>query len=58
MTGDTPADIECGRSIGAKAIVVSPAEVTPSSSSSSHNPYAAFLVAENTEQVLEMILNA
>jgi len=57
VIGDTPADIECGRSIGAKAIGVASGHYTVEQLQS-HNPYAVFPSLKNTDQVLETILNA
>ena len=57
VIGDTPADIECGRSIGAKAIGVASGHYTVEQLEA-HNPYAAFPSLKNTQQVLEKILNA
>ena len=57
VIGDTPADIECGRSLGAKAIGVASGHYTVEQLQS-HKPYAVFPSLKNTEQVLETILNA
>ena len=57
VIGDTPADIECGRSIGAKAIGVASGHYTVEQLEA-HNPYAAFPSLKNTQQVLQKILNA
>jgi phosphoglycolate phosphatase-like HAD superfamily hydrolase len=57
VIGDTPADIECGRSIGARAIGVASGHYTVEQLQT-HNPYAALPSLENTQQVLETILNA
>jgi phosphoglycolate phosphatase len=57
VIGDTPADIECGRSLGAKAIGVASGHYTLEQLES-HNPYAVFPSLKNTEQVLETIVNA
>jgi phosphoglycolate phosphatase len=57
VIGDTPADIECGRSIGARAIGVASGHYTVEQLET-HNPYAALPSLENTQQVLETILNA
>jgi len=57
VIGDTPADIECGRSIGAKAIGVASGHYTVKDLEA-HNPYAAFPSLKNTQRVLEKILNA
>jgi phosphoglycolate phosphatase-like HAD superfamily hydrolase len=57
VIGDTPADIECGRSIGAKAIGVASGHYTVAELEA-HNPYAAFPSLKNTQQVLKKILDA
>ncbi|MFL5464042.1 MAG: HAD family hydrolase [Gemmatimonadaceae bacterium] len=57
VIGDTPADIECGRSLGAKAIGVASGHYTVDQLQA-HKPYAVFPSLKNTEQVLETILNA
>jgi phosphoglycolate phosphatase len=57
VIGDTPADIECGRSIGARAIGVASGMYTVEQLQT-HNPYATFPSLSNTQQVLETILNA
>lgn len=57
VIGDTPADIECGRSLGARAIGVASGHYTVAELEK-HNPYAALPSLENTQQVLETILNA
>jgi phosphoglycolate phosphatase len=57
VIGDTPADIECGRSIGVRAIGVASGHYTVEQLET-HNPYAALTSLENTQQVLETILNA
>jgi len=57
VIGDTPSDIECGRSLGAKAIGVASGHYTVEQLQA-HNPYAVFPSLKNTEQVLESILNA
>ena len=57
VIGDTPADIECGRSLGAKAIGVASGHYTVEQLQS-HKPYAVFPSLKNTEQLLETILNA
>ena len=57
VIGDTPADIECGRSIGARAIGVASGHYTVEQLKA-HNPYATFPSLRNTQQVLESILNA
>jgi phosphoglycolate phosphatase-like HAD superfamily hydrolase len=57
VIGDTPADIECGRELGAKAIGVASGHYTVEQLQA-HNPYAVFPSLKNTQQVLETILNA
>jgi len=57
VIGDTPADIECGRSLGAKAIGVASGHYTVEQLRA-HNPYAVFPSLKNTQLVLETILNA
>ena len=57
VIGDTPADIECGRSLGARAIGVASGHYTVEQLET-YNPYAALPSLENTRQVLETILNA
>ena len=57
VIGDTPADIECGRSLGARAIGVASGHYTVEQLET-HKPYAALPSLENTRQVLETILNA
>jgi len=57
VIGDTPADIDCGRSLGAKAIGVASGHYTVEQLES-HNPYAVFPSLKDTSRVLETILNA
>ena len=57
VIGDTPADIECGRSLGARAIGVASGHYTVDQLQT-HNPYAVFPSLKNTMQVLEKILDA
>lgn len=57
VIGDTPADIECGRALGAKAIGVASGHYTVEQLKA-HDPYAVFPSLKNTQQVLETILNA
>jgi phosphoglycolate phosphatase len=57
VIGDTPADIECGRSLGAKAIGVASGHYTVAQLEA-HNAYAVFPSLEDTCQVLESIVNA
>ena len=57
VIGDTPADIECGRALGARAIGVASGHYTVDQLKA-HNPYAVFPSLKNTQQVLQTILNA
>jgi phosphoglycolate phosphatase-like HAD superfamily hydrolase len=57
VIGDTPADIACGRSLGAKAIGVASGHYTVEQLQE-HNPYAVFPSLANTQQLVETIVNA
>lgn len=57
VIGDTPADIACGRSLGAKAIGVASGHYTVEQLLE-HDPYAVFPSLKNTQQVVESIVNA
>ncbi len=57
VIGDTPADIECGRSLGARSIGVASGHYTVEQLEA-HNPYATIPSLADTEQVLETIINA
>lgn len=57
VIGDTPADIACGRSLGAKAIGVASGHYTVEQLEQ-HDPYAVFPSLANTQQLLESIVNA
>ncbi|HET9775568.1 MAG TPA: HAD family hydrolase [Gemmatimonadaceae bacterium] len=57
VIGDTPADIECGRSLGAKAIGVASGHYTVEQLRE-HHPYAVFASLANTAEVLDTIVNA
>lgn len=57
VIGDTPADIECGRELGARAIGVASGHYTVAQLEA-HDPYAVFPSLENTAKLLETILNA
>ncbi|MEP6549929.1 MAG: HAD family hydrolase [Gemmatimonadales bacterium] len=57
VIGDTPADIECGRSLGVRAIGVASGHYTVEQLLE-HNPYAAFPSLEDTPRVLAAILDA
>jgi phosphoglycolate phosphatase len=57
VIGDTPADIECGRSLGARSIGVASGNYTVEQLQA-HDPYAVFPSLANTKQVVETILHA
>lgn len=57
VIGDTPADIACGRSLGAKAIGVASGHYTVEQLRE-HDPYAVFPSLANTQQLLDSIVNA
>jgi phosphoglycolate phosphatase-like HAD superfamily hydrolase len=57
VIGDTPADIECGRSLGAKAIGVASGHYSVEDLRA-HNPYAVFESLSPTQEVLQTIVNA
>lgn len=57
IIGDTPADIDCGRPIGARAIAVATGHYTLESLNE-HAPHAAFTDLGDTEAVLAAIENA
>jgi phosphoglycolate phosphatase-like HAD superfamily hydrolase len=57
VIGDTPADIACGRSLGAKAIGVASGHYTVEQLQE-HDPYAVFPSLANTQQLLQSIINA
>jgi phosphoglycolate phosphatase-like HAD superfamily hydrolase len=57
VIGDTPADIECGRELGAKAIAVASGHYTVEQLEA-HDPYAVFPSLRDTAKLLETILNA
>jgi phosphoglycolate phosphatase-like HAD superfamily hydrolase len=57
VIGDTPADIECGRSLGAKAIGVATGHYTVEQLEK-HNAYAVVPSLADTAKLLETILNA
>jgi phosphoglycolate phosphatase len=57
VIGDTPADIECGRSLGAKAIGIATGHYTVEQLET-HNPYAVFPSLADTAKLLETIINA
>ena len=57
VIGDTPADIECGRSLGAKAIGVATGHYTVEQLEE-HHPYAAFPSLGDTVKLLDTIVHA
>jgi phosphoglycolate phosphatase-like HAD superfamily hydrolase len=57
VIGDTPADIQCGRSLGAKSIGVASGHYTVEQLRE-HHPYAVFESLTDTPKVLESIVNA
>ena len=57
VIGDTPADIECGRALGAKAIGVASGHYTVEQLRG-HHPYAVFPSLRDTARVLDSIINA
>jgi len=57
VIGDTPADIDCGRSLGARAIGIASGHYSVEQLEA-HDAYAVFPSLKNTQQVLESILNA
>jgi phosphoglycolate phosphatase-like HAD superfamily hydrolase len=57
VIGDTPADIECGRSLGARSIGVASGHYTVEQLKL-HNPYAALPSLADTQQALEAIMDA
>jgi phosphoglycolate phosphatase len=57
VIGDTPADIECGRAIGARAIAVATGRYTPEELAR-HQPYALFSSLADTESVVRVIDDA
>ncbi|MEO5587977.1 MAG: HAD hydrolase-like protein [Gemmatimonadaceae bacterium] len=57
VIGDTPADITCGRAIGARAIGVATGRYSVDELSS-HGAYAVFETLADTDAVMERILNA
>jgi phosphoglycolate phosphatase-like HAD superfamily hydrolase len=57
VIGDTPADIACGRSLGARSIGVASGHYTVEQLQA-HEPYAALPSLANTQQVLEAIMDA
>jgi phosphoglycolate phosphatase-like HAD superfamily hydrolase len=57
VIGDTPADIECGRAIGARAIAVATGRYTPEELAR-HQPYALFPSLADTQAVMRVIVDA
>jgi len=56
VIGDTPADIECGRALGARAIGVASGRYTVTELQK-HQPHAVFPSLKDTQLVLETILD-
>jgi phosphoglycolate phosphatase len=57
VIGDTPADIRCGETIGARAIGVATGQYSVDELSE-HGAYAVFETLADTEAVMERIMNA
>jgi phosphoglycolate phosphatase-like HAD superfamily hydrolase len=57
VIGDTPADIQCGEEIGARAIGVATGRYSVEDLAK-YNPYAVFESLADTQAVLQSILNA
>ena len=57
VIGDTPADIECGQAIGARAIAVATGRYTPEELAR-HHPYALFSSLADTDAVIRVIDDA
>jgi phosphoglycolate phosphatase len=57
VIGDTPADIRCGESIGARAIGVATGRYTVEELSA-HHPYAVFETLADTDEIIKRIMNA
>ncbi len=57
VIGDTPADIRCGESIGARAIGVATGRYTVEELAE-HGAYAVFETLADTDAVVECIMNA
>ncbi|MCA0375068.1 MAG: haloacid dehalogenase-like hydrolase [Gemmatimonadetes bacterium] len=55
IIGDTPADIDCGRSLGVRALAVATGRYGVDELAS-HAPYATFATLEDTHRVIEAIL--
>jgi phosphoglycolate phosphatase len=56
VIGDTPADIECGRELGARAIAVATGSYSVEELQK-HEPYAVFPSLKETQKVLQTILD-
>ncbi|HEU4748560.1 MAG TPA: HAD family hydrolase [Gemmatimonadaceae bacterium] len=56
VIGDTPADIECGRELGARAIGVASGHYSVAELEK-HEPYAVFESLRDTRKVLDAIVN-
>jgi phosphoglycolate phosphatase-like HAD superfamily hydrolase len=57
VIGDTPADIQCGESIGAKAIAVATGRFS-TDELRAYDPYAVFESLRDTNEVMTAILDA
>jgi phosphoglycolate phosphatase len=57
IVGDTPADIQCGEAIGARAIGVATGRYSVEQLSE-YNPYAVFETLADTPAVIDSIMNA
>lgn len=57
IIGDTPADVQCGRGIGARAIAVATGGFTVDELAA-HDPSATFADLADTSRVLEAIRDA
>jgi phosphoglycolate phosphatase len=57
VIGDTPADIECGRAIGARAIAVATGYYSPAELAR-HEPAAVLADLSDTDAVVDVIINA
>lgn len=57
VIGDTPADIECGRPIGARAIAVATGRYTVEELAS-HSPFVVFSTLADTAAVVRVIVDA
>lgn len=56
VIGDTPADIECGRELGARAIGVASGQYSVADLEK-HSPYAVFASLADTQRILATILD-